>query len=76
MSPGSIVAATGLRPGNLPNSVLPNLSSLDLQITPVTDLSPLTKLQNLSWLSLWHSQPSDEEVAALQGALPDRKIVR
>ena len=44
--------------------------------TPISNLTPLTNLTNLEYLSLWDTQATDDEIANLQKALPNCKIVR
>ena len=59
-----------------PLAGLTNLKCLDVRVTPVSDISPLRSLTNLESLDLRNTQITDEQVAALQQALPNCKIER
>lgn len=59
-----------------PLSTLMNLAYLDLTGTQVSDLGPLTKLAKLETLELTGTQVGEDQIAALQAALPDLEIIR
>jgi len=42
--------------------------------TPVTDLTPLTSLKHLEWLSLRDTAITEDDLAMLQQALPNCEI--
>ena len=49
---------------------------LDLEGSEISDLEPIKGLSSLQWLDLSGTQVSDDEVAKLEKALPELKIVR
>ena len=51
-----------------------NLPWLCLENTQVSDIAPLAELDNLQWLWLGGARVSDEQVQALQQALPNCNI--
>lgn len=57
-----------------PLAKLSNLRYLDIGLTSASDLTPLAELSNLEFLSLSAPSISDEQVKALQEALPGCKI--
>ena len=59
-----------------PLANLTNLKILELGQTQVTDLSPLANLTKLTWVDLSDTETTDEEVAKLQKAFPNCRIIR
>ena len=53
-----------------------NLKKISLTNTPVNDVSALESLKQLTWVGLFGTPVSDEQVTALQQALPNCKIER
>jgi internalin A len=59
-----------------PLANLTNLRSLSLEYTQVTDIQPIANLTNLKTLYISGTKVSDEQVAELQKALPNVRIIR
>lgn len=58
-----------------PLATLNALEELDLPYTAATNLSPLTGLEKLTWLTLEGARVSDEEVVKLEEALPQCEVM-
>ncbi len=72
-----VLDLVGTRVHNLgPLSTLINLQYLDLTGTQVSDLGPLTTLAKLGTLELTETQVGEDQIAALQAALPSLEIIR